>query len=62
MREARQADASLQAPLLGRVNLGTQQVVEEVRVGGLALLGSLKGRRQSLGGSLQLQTRWERRR
>jgi hypothetical protein len=55
MREAGQSKPPLQAPLLGGLDLGSEQVVEEVGVGGLSLLGDLQSRRQPLGRGLQLQ-------
>ena len=56
MREARRAQAPLQSPLLGGLDLGPQEPIEELGVGGLFLLGSLERRRKALrsGGEAQV--------
>ena len=44
VRKAGQPQASLQTPLLARGDLATEQLIEQLRVGGLVLLGRLERR------------------
>lgn len=55
MREVREAKPALQATLLGCGDLGSEEVVQELGVARLLLLGLLEGSGELFGDSCELQ-------